>query len=222
MFREKTLVPQGKYSLGLMLEYHKLTWGWVSLFFMYYYNNTSYRAHIMNALFGAYGFLWVLKSNMFYDVKFYFDPHYFHDKTTTLINAASVSIYFIFPYMAASNRSEITPVELQLAVANYVLGCFFHYGADAQKFYSLRNKKKLITDGFYSYIRHPNYFGEFLIWIGLTILSNPYHFLSYLPILWLYIATVCIGIPTKESSMEKYKEYKHWKKNTYSLIPGVY
>ena len=36
--------------------------------------------------------------------------------------------------------------------------------ADAQKFFTLRVKRGLITDGMHRYIRHPNYLGEMMIY----------------------------------------------------------
>jgi protein-S-isoprenylcysteine O-methyltransferase Ste14 len=36
--------------------------------------------------------------------------------------------------------------------------------SDAQKYFVLQNKRGLITDGMFSYIRHPNYLGEMMIY----------------------------------------------------------
>ena len=35
------------------------------------------------------------------------------------------------------------------------------------------NKDKFITTGIWSWSRHPNYFGEILLWIGITVIALP-------------------------------------------------
>ena len=55
-----------------------------------------------------------------------------------------------------------------LGIVFYVLGMFFHFVADAQKFFTLKYRKprKLITEGLFRYTRNPNYLGEVMIYVG--------------------------------------------------------
>ena len=41
-----------------------------------------------------------------------------------------------------------------------IIGVFLHYGSDAQKYFTLKYRKGLITEGFFSRCRNPNYLGE--------------------------------------------------------------
>lgn len=223
MFSEKRAIPQGKISLGKILEIHKFCWPFVTLAMTLYYNNYSYRMYLMNGYFGCYGFLWVLKSNLFYDKNFYLNEHHINGIGTSLINFLSISVYFLFPYVTVTNNNEITKIETLISIVFYTIGMFFHHGSDAQKYYTLKYQKgKLITDGFYSIVQNPNYSGEFLIWIALIVTSGYNKMLSYLPLVWLYLATILVGIPEKRKSLQKYENYQHWSTTTKQLIPGIY
>tara|TARA_B100001175_G_scaffold270828_1_gene243230 strand:+ start:292 stop:960 length:669 start_codon:yes stop_codon:yes gene_type:complete len=222
MFQEKTLIDKDYYSLGKVLEIHKFLWTFVTFGFTFIYGANTYRMYLMNALFSSYGLLWVLKSNIFYDVNFYTKKEFITNLSTSIINFSSVSVYFLFPYITATNNVEITLIDTCTSLILYNFGGFLHYGADCQKFYTLKYNKQLITDGFFSIIRHPNYAGEFLIWFSLIIISGKDKILSYIPLFWLTMATIFSGIPIKEKSLQKYDDYKKWEKNTNKLIPGIY
>ena len=225
MFSEKSVVPPGKYSLGKVLEIHKSCWPVVTFALSMWYQNYSVRMTLMNGYFSIYGILWVLKSNLFHDVNFYKNEKYITNLFNALINFTSVSVYFLFPYVTATNTIEITKVELLASLLFYVIGLFFHHCADAQKFYTLKyhsGSGMLLTEGFYSVVQHPNYMGEFMVWIGLIIVSGCNNALSYIPLLWLYLATVLVGIPEKEKSLSRYKNYSDWSNRTKILVPGVY
>ena len=46
---------------------------------------------------------------------------------------------------------------------------FYHFASDMQKFIFLKYQSGLITDGFWKQCRHPNYFGELLIYLSFSI-----------------------------------------------------
>ncbi len=102
--------------------------------------------------------------------------------------------------------------------------------ADMQKFsFKLKNKNKWIDSGLWKYSRHPNYFGEILLWYGiyfqcLTALSGWQLFISLVsPLCITYILVKVSGVPLLESSNEKkYKgdpDYQKYKERTNLLIP---
>ena len=51
-----------------------------------------------------------------------------------------------------------------LCISLCILGCAIMIAADAQKYFTLRVQKGLITDGMHRYVRHPNYLGEIMIY----------------------------------------------------------
>ena len=103
--------------------------------------------------------------------------------------------------------------------------------ADYQK-YVFKNKPinrdKWIQSGLWRYSRHPNYFGEMLVWWGLFIIASAY--LSgllwltilapiYLTMLLLFVS----GVPTIEKKYDhQYKDnqdYQHYKNSTSLIVP---
>ncbi len=118
-----------------------------------------------------------------------------------------------------------------IGLAIWGLGLGIETLADIQKnnFYRLdAHKGKWIESGLWRYSRHPNYFGEILVWIGIYLytLAAMDFWQSMLGILSpLYISALIIfvsGIPILEKSADaKYgtnPDYLRYKINTNSLI----
>ena len=222
LFKEHD-VSSKQTSLGKVLEIHKFTWPFISLLFGLLYNNYSFRMMLMHSLYGGYGLSWVLKSNIYPDKNFYFNKE--HKLTIGGIVGCymSISVHYLIPYIAATNYVEISKLEIVISNLFYIFGLLFHHAADCQKFYQLKyNPGKLITDGFFFKLRHPNYTGEFMLWISFLIISGKDKFLSYIPFFWVFVATILAGMPAKEKSLKRYDEYNNWKNNTYALIPFIY
>ena len=226
MFRDGCIFRGGKISVGNLLEIHKLTWP-IACAFSWLKStcacgSESTRMATMTGLYSAYGVLWVLKSNTFYDIKFYL-PQNYQSVTTAIINYASISVYYLFPYLASRNCSPLTNLDLALSLFLYVVGGFLHYCADAQKFYTLKyNPNSLIVEGLFEHLQHPNYLGEFLMWLALAIVAGKYNVWSYIPVAWLFMGTIIVGMPLKEKSMKRYDNYETWTKKTYRLIPFIW
>ncbi len=113
----------------------------------------------------------------------------------------------------------------------WVLGFAFEAVADKQKksFSEIpENKDKFITLGLWSISRHPNYFGEIILWTGIAIISLPllsgWQFLTLVSPVFVYLLLTKIsGLPFLEEKAEKKwgndKEYLEYKNNTPILIP---
>jgi len=113
----------------------------------------------------------------------------------------------------------------------WVLGFAFEAVADKQKknFSEIpENKDKFITLGLWSISRHPNYFGEILLWTGIAIISLPllsgWQFLTLVSPVFVYLLLTKIsGLPFLEEKAEKKwgndKKYLEYKNNTPILIP---
>ena len=111
-----------------------------------------------------------------------------------------------------------------------LVGLFFEVVGDEQLRRHINKKThSLLQSGLWSVTRHPNYFGEILIWIGLyasgitlffTDSINPYYYLLLIisPIL---MSTVLIKVstPLLEKNMEKYDGWKEYTKRVPMLFP---
>jgi steroid 5-alpha reductase family enzyme len=113
----------------------------------------------------------------------------------------------------------------------WVLGFVFEAVADKQKksfSEAPENKDKFITLGLWSISRHPNYFGEIVLWTGIAIISLPllsgWQFLTLVSPVFVYLLLTKIsGLPFLEEKAEKKwgndKDYLEYKNNTPILIP---
>src|SRR3990167_5637388 len=103
--------------------------------------------------------------------------------------------------------------------------------ADQQKFAfknKAENKDRWISTGLWKYSRHPNYFGEILIWWGIFAIALPYlenwlYMIIARPLFITFLLLFVTGIPTLEKKHEeKYKnepDFAKYKSKTSLLIP---
>jgi steroid 5-alpha reductase family enzyme len=91
-----------------------------------------------------------------------------------------------------------------------------------------QNANKFINTGLWSWSRHPNYFGEILLWIGVAIIAIPalsgWQWLTLIsPIFVAILLTRVSGIPILEAYADKkwggQAEYEDYKAKTSVLIP---
>ena len=90
------------------------------------------------------------------------------------------------------------------------------------------NKNQFISHGLWSYSRHPNYFGEIILWLGISIMSfsslSSWQYLTLISPLFTYMLLVYIsGVRILEiSGMEKWghlDNYQAYLRTTPSLFP---
>jgi len=115
----------------------------------------------------------------------------------------------------------------------WIFGFAFEVIADSQKSrfnVDPNNKGKFIQSGLWSRSRHPNYFGEIVLWIGIAIITFPvlqgWQWVSMIsPIFVTLLLTRVSGVPLLEKKADKkwggQEEYEAYKKNTPVLIPRL-
>ena len=131
----------------------------------------------------------------------------------------------------ALNPLEPVDVFFALGTSLWILGFGFETVADRQKkrFSELpENKDKFITQGLWSISRHPNYFGEIILWTGIAIISFPllsdWQFVTLVsPVFVFLLLTRISGLPFLEDKAEKKwgndKDYIAYKNKTPVLVP---
>ena len=118
--------------------------------------------------------------------------------------------------------------------ALWITGFALEALADYQK-YIFRNDpanaNKWISHGIWSFVRHPNYLGEILLWFGLFISASStftgWENLAVLsPIFVAFLLTKLSGIPLLERrALKRWKdnqEFLRHMQNTYRMIPFIY
>lgn len=92
------------------------------------------------------------------------------------------------------------------------------------------NKGKFISTGLWSKSRHPNYFGEILLWVGVAIIALPvlqgWQWVALIsPVFVALLITKVSGVPHLEKKADKkwggQADYEEYKKNTPVLIPKL-
>ena len=106
--------------------------------------------------------------------------------------------------------------------------------ADSQKKKFKANPKninKFIDEGLWARSRHPNYFGEILLWFGVSVIAFPVLqgaqlFTLISPIFVYILLTKGSGIPILERRADKkwggMPEYEEYKNSTPILVPKVF
>ena len=125
---------------------------------------------------------------------------------------------------------QSSQILVYLALLISLIGLFFEVVGDMQlKRHIKEGSKILLTSGLWSITRHPNYFGEILIWVGLYLTGismfftnsiNPI-FYAVLIISPILMSTVLLKVstPLLEKNMEKYKGWKAYTKKVPMIFP---
>lgn len=171
-------------------------------------------AWVYLALHGSYGLLWVLKSRWFADASWERPAGWAYG---VVVVWGGLSLYWIAPWVLTQRGIEAPPWVLALCTFLYVMGLFFHFGADMQKHTALSIRPGLVMDGLWSICRNPNYFGELLIYLSFALLA-----LHWAPIVVLALFVSVYWVPRmlqKDRSLSRYPEFAAWKQRTSLFIP---
>ncbi len=128
----------------------------------------------------------------------------------------------IFVVIAPVGTSLFTYLDF-IGLGIWLVGYYFEAISDAQLYTFTRNpanKGKVMRYGLWRYSRHPNYFGEILMWWGIFLIAlNVSAFAIVAPITITFLLLFVTGIPWVEKAMEKNPEYQEYKKHTSIFIP---
>lgn len=201
-----------KYAINL----HKGTTAFVVLALMFYFHNFSTGAWVYLALHGSYGFLWLLKDQLFPDKQW----EEVVSIPYAIVAFSALLLYWIAPVYIIYYRIDVSPAVIGAAVAVNIFGTVLHFGADAQKHFTLLYKKGLITTGFFGRTRNPNYLGELMIYASFAMLT-----VSWVGFIGITLFFAFVFIPNmlkKDKSISRHPEFAEYKKRSGLLLPKLW
>lgn len=200
---------------------------WISLYavlvvpfvlaMMAIFDNWSVAPFIYLALHGTYAAMWLIKESITPDRRFKEEKPAW---IGFIDNFLPLAAYFVAPFILISGYDTPAPAYIALVLVVYICGFYLQYGSDAQKFYTLRARNRLITDGFFRRTRNPNYLGMILVYTALAMLAQ--HWLAF-AILAIWIFGMYLpSMREKDRLMERYPEFPDYKARTWMLIPRIW
>lgn len=112
-----------------------------------------------------------------------------------------------------------------IGLSMWFIGFFFESVGDYQLTQFLKNpvnKGRIMRYGLWKYTRHPNYFGELMMWWGIFIstISLPGGLFTIIsPLMMTFLLLYVSGIPLLEKPLNENPEFQEYKKVTNPLIP---
>jgi steroid 5-alpha reductase family enzyme len=137
-----------------------------------------------------------------------------------LIIIISLPVTFII-----TSKQNLLGIFDFLGICIWLTGFFFEAVGDYQlmKYKKIpENKGKIITQGLWRYTRHPNYFGEVVLWWGIYIiaLSVSLGWTAILgPVTITFLILKVSGIPLLEEKYKDNPEFQTYKRRTSAFFP---
>jgi len=134
--------------------------------------------------------------------------------------------------ITTTTRKELDIFAL-VGVLIWVFGFAFEVLADTQKSRfraNPENQGKFIQTGLWARSRHPNYFGEIVLWIGVAVIALPvlrgWQWVALIsPLFVAVLLTRISGVPMLEKSADEkwggQEDYEAYKERTPVLIPRL-
>lgn len=201
-----------KYAINL----HKALTFVVVLGLMVVYQNFTIAPWIYLALHGTYGIMWLIKDSLYPDRQW--------EEKISLVQGLIIFVflgsYWVAPVVLISSGVQPSAPLMAIAIATNLFGVFLHYGSDAQKYFTLKYNQGLITEGFFSRSRNPNYLGEILIYLGFALLTQ-----HWLPFTILGVFSLLVFVPNmrkKDQSLSRYPEFAAYKERSGLLLPKLF
>ena len=129
----------------------------------------------------------------------------------------------ILAAMTSGFPAILTPLDW-LGTLLWAFGLLFESIGDAQLTAfkaNLAHKGKLFTGGLWKHTRHPNYFGEALVWWSfyLIALAAGRWWTIFSPILMTYLLLKVSGVAMLERTMQQRPGFEEYRRRTRSFFP---
>jgi len=205
---------------------------WVTFFLSGEYNTTKLIVNIVITLWGLRLFYYILKRNLFEKEDFRY-ANWRESWGKWVIPRAFLQVFMlqgILQFLIASPAIylNVNSVDFHIlsliGIVIWVIGYYFEVIGDKQLKDHIKNpdmKGKLLRTGLWKYTRHPNYFGEIMMWWGIFVFALILGLPIYFIVSPLTITAVLyfISTPILEKKMSEREEWEEYAKATPMLIP---
>ena len=188
---------------------------------MWWYGNTSAPAWVYLGLHGGYGLCWLIKDIVVPDRGWQQRVTFGGAVLSFLLVLAP---YWVMPWLLISgvlgpDHPQPTPALMAGCVVMFTVGLTLMIGADAQKNATLAASRRLITDGFYARMRHPNYLGEILIYGAFALMVR--HWIPWVILGAIWTCVFLTNIAAQEVSLSRYQGWAAYRARTGLLFPRL-
>lgn len=210
-------------------------WGLNILLFCMYFSSSNIFMFDYSSLSILFVFIWGLR--LFIHIGLRFLKKTSQDQRYVDLVKSSKNIFFkiskvfllqiilaILMSAAFWNSTEVYNLSwnIILGVLLFIFGFGFEVISDNQlkNFVSNPiNKGKICTEGLYSLSRHPNYFGEVVLWWGIWLINGFTLIGLITPVLISFLIIKVSGIPMSERYLSKKNGFDEYAKKTNLFIP---
>jgi len=210
-------------------------WGLNILLFCLNYVNFDFSSFKLNYLSIIFVLIWGLRLSLHIGLRFLKkkvqDQRYVDLTKLSKNNFFKVSKVFFLQIVLAFlmsatfwNIDSLTLSKWSVLIGGllFIVGFGFEVVSDNQLKKFIRNpenKGKICTVGLYSVSRHPNYFGEVLLWWGIWIM-NGFSLVGLItPLLISFLILKVSGIPMSEKYLSKKPGFEDYANKTNIFIP---
>jgi steroid 5-alpha reductase family enzyme len=167
-------------------------------------------------------------TNMRQNMKHFFHIQaYFKFFMLQMVFMLIISMPFHIFYYHMAFSTPFNWMVLIIALIIYAIGFYFESAGDAQlKAFKQNpnNKGHIMTKGVWSWTRHPNHFGDFMVWWGFFILTltstNAWILLTIIgPLFMSFLLRYVSGVPLLEKKYKDNEAYQNYAKTTPIFIP---
>ncbi|RHY13666.1 hypothetical protein DYB36_006354 [Aphanomyces astaci] len=197
---------------------------------MAYYDNWSWTAHVYLAStlcfvlsiyqhpsvdHGIYGFIWLLKDITVPDATW----QVYLTIPSAIVAVVGLGIYWVAGYIVVAHRVEASPSLGALCIMMNTLGSTLMLAADTQKYFALKYKKGLISDGWVTWSRNTNYLGEMMLYLSFALLAN--HWIPYAWLAFVWSMLFMSNMLAKDASLRKKEGGDAYMAKAGFLLPNV-
>lgn len=183
---------------------------------MFVYHNFTLGAWVYLALHGTYGILWLLKDRIYPDKQWQQEVPIAQGIFILFL----VCLYWIAPFILISSGTIPSLPLVAAAISLNIFGIFLHYASDAQKYYTLKYQRGLITEGFFARCRNTNYLGEVLIYFSFALLTQ--HWLPFAILGGFVFGLFVPNMLKKDQSLSRYPGFAEYKNRSGLLFPSLF